>query len=142
MFNDRKAPSVDEEDCINCTQHIIEITNSGAAQDVHVGAHVWQDRTYGWYNQDCSAAIAMNGGKHQIKCLDSGNTANFDSEFGSGWLPVIRFDAGETKRFAVTFDWNRPNIVKDWSVTAWGTDHEVTVAHEDGISSKSLPYYG
>merc|ERR1712157_589156 len=50
--------------------------------------------------------------------------------------------SGETKRFAVTFDWNRPKIVKDWSVTAWGTDHEVTVAHEDGISSKSLPYYG
>lgn len=97
MFNDTKEPSVDEEDCINCTQHIIEITNSGAAQDVHVGAHVWQDRTYGWYNQDCSAAIAMYSSKHQIKCQDSGNTAKFDSEYGSGWLPVISFGAGETK---------------------------------------------
>lgn len=75
MFNDRKAPSANEEDCSNCTQHIIEITNSGAAQDVHVGAHVWQDRTYGSKHDDCAEAIEVNGSMHQIKCLDSGATA-------------------------------------------------------------------
>jgi hypothetical protein len=33
-----------------CTKHQIRITNNGADQAFHVGAHVWQDRTYAWRN--------------------------------------------------------------------------------------------
>jgi hypothetical protein len=33
------------------TQHVMNVTNeSDENQMVYVGGHVWQDRTYGWYN--------------------------------------------------------------------------------------------
>jgi len=40
------------------------------------------------------------------------------------------------------FDWERANVAKDWSVTAWGTTGEVTVANKNtGIQSQHMPQY-
>ena len=64
----------------------------------------------------------------------------FTAENGTGWLKGIEIPAGETFRFAVNLDWNRPEIVKDWSFTAWGTKSKVEVRHSEGIESKSLPF--
>jgi len=34
--------------------HTIKVKNTHDTQQaVHVGAHVWQDRTYGWYDSEC-----------------------------------------------------------------------------------------
>jgi len=41
------------------------------------------------------------------------------------------FEADQTKEVVVLFDWGRQNVVKDWSVTAWGTEHSVTVRHKN-----------
>lgn len=71
---------------------------------------------------------------------DDLNFAFFNANYGTGWLNGIEIPAGETFRFSVNFDWNRPEIVKDWSFTAWGTKSKVEVRHSEGIESKSLPF--
>jgi hypothetical protein len=39
--------------CDGCTQHVLKVTNKlNEAQEVHVGAHVWQDRGYGWFSSE------------------------------------------------------------------------------------------
>ena len=43
----------------------------------------------------------------------------------------------ETREIGVLFDWKRDNVVKDWSVTAWGTTHDVVVRHANYPSVKS-----
>lgn len=59
MFDDdgRGGEKSVEEYCFGCTQHTITVTNDARTpQDIYVGAHVWQDRTYGSYNDDCEEA--------------------------------------------------------------------------------------
>lgn len=63
----------------------------------------------------------------------------FDAHTGSGWTDAIQFAAGETREFYALFDWDRANVAKDWSVTAWGTTGEVTVAHKN--NSQHMPQY-
>lgn len=90
-------------------QHTIKITNdSESSQKIHVGSHIWQDRTYSWYNTDCSEATDWYAGQSfSIKCAESGDKASFALEYGSGWLNPIEFAAGETKEFNVSMDWAR-----------------------------------
>jgi hypothetical protein len=125
-------------------QHTIKITNdSDSAQNIHVGSHIWQDRTYSWYNDNCFEATDwMSPENFSITCNESEASANFNLEYGSAWLNPIEFAAGETKEFSVSMDWARQGIVKDFSVTAWGEGGAVTVAHADGTASASLPIYG
>ena len=141
MFNDRKAPSANEEDCSNCTQHIIDITNNGAAQDVHVGAHVWQDRTYGWYNPNCQDAM-WGHTKHRLVDVKNDDTYSytFDADTGAVWTDAMTFAAGETREFIVLLDWERANVAKDWSLTAWGTTGNVVVRNKNtSILSDHMP---
>merc|ERR1712226_1149 len=141
MLNDDSSARKTEELCNDCTPHIVRVTNDNqdSSQLIHVGAHIWQDRTYSWYNTDCNGATDWTSPKNfSIKCLSSGDKSNFNLEYGSGWLNPIEFGPGETKEFEVLLDWTRQGVVKDWSVTAWGEGGEVTVAHQDGTPSASL----
>ena len=47
MHDDPQSTDLATTDCTGCTKHMIEITNTGAPQDMWVGAHVWQARGYG-----------------------------------------------------------------------------------------------
>ena len=69
--------------------------------------------------------------------------AKFDADYGDGWLGPIEFDGNEEREFSVTLAWFRENqIIKDWSVTAWGTQAGVSVTHADGIESGTMqPFY-
>ena len=42
------------------TKHTLTVTNSGPAQTVHVGTHIWQDRSYSYQNTQCSNAINVD----------------------------------------------------------------------------------
>ena len=59
---------------------------------------------------------------------------------GDAWLPKLYLSAGESFEVEVEFNWEREGITKDWSVTAWGESGGVTVVHNDGLPSDSLPY--
>jgi len=118
------------------------VTNpSDESQKVFVGAHIWQGRTYSVNNETCTEAI-WSDDQFSIQNLQSGDTKTFNAEYGVGWLNGIEIPAGETYRFAANFDWTREEIVKDWSVTAWGTKSKVEVRHADGIESQHLPHIG
>ena len=130
--------------CSACTEHIMEVKNpSDESQKVFVGTHVWQARTYSVNNDQCKAAISTDGDSHSLWSLQEGDDLNFavfNANSGTGWLKGIEIPAGETFRFKASFDWNRPEIVKDWSFTAWGTKSKVEVRHSEGLESKSLPF--
>ena len=120
-------------------EHTITVTNTGEAQDIYVGAHVWQDRTYGWYNPSCQQAM-WSSTKHSLS--GNGSTLYFDADTGAAWTDTIRFEAGETKEFTANFDWSRLNVAKDWSVTAWGTSGEVVVRNKNtAIVTDHMPQY-
>ena len=50
MLDDPSTEKSTEYYCSGCTKHTITVKNDGPEQEIYVGAHVWQDRTYGWYN--------------------------------------------------------------------------------------------
>lgn len=56
MFDDPETTTVSHSYCDGCTKHILNVKNEGAAQNIHIGAHVWQDRTYGSKAPDCAEA--------------------------------------------------------------------------------------
>ena len=143
MLNDQTSDFVSDSYCDGCTKHSITITNDGDAQDIYVGAHVWQDRTYGWYNWDCGQAM-WSGKKHRIIDASTMDTDayTFDADEGAVWTDAMSFDAGETKEFYVVLDWTRDNVVKDWSLTAWGTSGDVSVAYKDNAyTTDKMPEY-
>ena len=49
-----------DHNCPGCTRHILKVKNEGDdEQFVFVGAHVWNERSYGWFKsdvRDCSVA--------------------------------------------------------------------------------------
>jgi hypothetical protein len=66
----------------------------------------------------------------------------FDTYPGTAWLDAIDFTENETKQFDVFFDWETKgsNVVKDWSLTAWGENHTLTVTHSDSsLTSRNMP---
>jgi len=88
--------------------HTIKIKNdSESSQKIHVGSHIWQDRTYSFDNTDCSEATDWYAPENFSITAESGDSANFALEYGSGWLNPIEFGAGETKEFNVSMDWAR-----------------------------------
>ena len=66
----------------------------------------------------------------------------FDTDEGAVWTDAMRFTPGQTKEFIVMLDWTRDNVVKDWSLTAWGTAGDVSVAYKDnGYTTDKMPEY-
>ena len=49
---------------------------------------------------------------------------------GDKYFPKMYLEAGESVTIEVEFNWNRPGITKDWSVTAWGESGPVSVTHD------------
>lgn len=61
-------------------------------------------------------------------------------EAGDVWLPKMFLSAGESVEIEVELNLDRAGVTKDWSLTAWGVQGGVTVTHNDGLTSDSLPY--
>ena len=118
------------------TRHQIKVKNEGEAQYIWVGAHIWQDRTYCWVNAHSSGACNYSSATHFF------NGAAFSPWQGSTWS-LHNFGAGEEKTFEGIFDWRVDEYERrrDWSVTAWGTNYDVTVSHALGIDSSHSPTY-
>jgi len=83
----------------------------------------------------------MNSSPHHSLYETGGSYYNgiFDANTGVKWLPVYEFEEDESKSFTVVFNWNRQGVAKDWSLTAWGTEHSVTVTHDDELESDHMP---
>merc|ERR1712195_233562 len=88
--------------------HTIKVTNdSGSSQKIHVGSHIWQDRTYSEANRNCDGATRNWRQNFSITSAQSGDSAYMNLVYGSAWLQSIEFTAGETKEFNVQMDWAR-----------------------------------
>jgi len=55
-------------------------------------------------------------------------------------MAAIDFAANESRSFIVEWDWARESITPDWSVTAWAEYGTVSVTHNDGWETDSLPF--
>lgn len=51
--------------------------------------------------------------------------------------------ANSEKIFTIVLNWSvgPEKRKRDWSVTAWGLDHELIVEHVDGIESDHFPLH-
>jgi len=113
-----------------CTRHRVQIT-SDVAQSVYVTAYTWEKRSY---PTECQK-------KNKVHSIYKENdTTVYTFKEGARQMNAIEFDEGETINFILEWDWARESVSPDWSVTAWGKLGEVTVTHEQGIESASLPY--
>ena len=132
-----------------CTKHQIRITNNGADQAFHVGGHVWQDRTYAWRNASPLTAACpemYNNPQHALYKEGSSywSGQRFNSGAGSTWFDGEVIPAGESRVYNTVWNWDADmySRKRDWSVTAWGVDHEdFTVEHVDGLASAHSPTY-
>ena len=50
--------------------------------------------------------------------------------------------AGSTRTIEVLMDWQRDNVTKDWSISAWGESGSVSVTSNEGIASDHMPSSG
>jgi len=68
----------------------------------------------------------------------------FDSGAGSTWFGSEVIPAGQSVVYDTVWNWSADaySRKRDWSVTAWGVDHEnFTVEHVGGIASDHSPTY-
>ena len=81
--------------------------------------------------------------QHFLWEIDEGtyNDYQFSTDSGSIWMEPLRFEANETKQIGTLWGWDKENVVKDFSVTAWGTEHKVTVSHANNIKTDHMPSY-
>jgi len=99
--------------------HTVKITNtSHEAQDVYVGAHVWDSRGYSWYNDDCNSVTGWSN-QHYLK--GNGQQLAINSNYPDKWLEKKMLQVGESIEVEVEFNWVT-GATRDWSVTAWGTE--------------------
>ena len=145
MLDDQQTATTASTDskCNGCTQHVLKVKNLGEAQKIHVGAHVWQDRGYGWgttEERNCSGAIYAQPHHSIYETGSDYYSGIFDAGQGDKWIPPYQFAKNEEKEFTVMLNWNREGVVKDWSLTAWGTQHGVSVTHTDpNLSTDHMP---
>ena len=68
--------------------------------------------------------------------MKTGVREKFSLTHGVGWLLDIDMQAGEEIEIMVEFNWIISGITKDWALTAWGEEGEVSVRHSLGIPSQ------
>ena len=157
MFNDPAKQNGSDKSCGHtCTRHALKIT-SHVDQTVWIGTHTWQYYGYGnseWCpNPSDELLNQLQGDSNDYSLFTFLETSELKHivfnkhtrekmtwEQGSNWLPKLFLSAGQTIEIEVELNWDRTGITKDWSVTAWGEKGGVSVNHQDGITSDSLPY--
>ena len=55
-------------------------------------------------------------------------------------MKPVTLKAGETTTIVIELDFERENITKDWSLTAWAAKGAVEVRHSDGLAKDSFPF--
>ena len=93
--------------------------------------HTWEARTY---PTECNKKNLL----HSVGVIGAPTIDTFET--GAHQMKRERFKAGEEKRYIIEFDWSRPNITPDWSITAWAENGAVSVRYEDGRESDKLPF--
>ena len=133
----------------SCTRHKLTVT-SQVDQYIWVGAHTY--RYYSYADEPTCPAhtsdplLAQLGKTSGIK--DSRKHVFFNKkersaqpwQAGDIWSGRMHVTAGESFTVEVEFNWNRSGITRDWSVTAWGESGPVSVTHDQGIATDSLPF--
>lgn len=138
----------------SCTQHRLYVKSS-VAQKVWVGAHTYTFYTYPDASGQCpvtntdpqlkSAEVftvnqVKNSNARENVIVNSRDNTKKTFTNGAGWLDVMDFEAGEEVEILVEFNWNRKGVTRDWSLTVWGVEGEVTVRHSQNLSSKHFAY--
>ena len=161
MFDDpAKKNGFDLKCGYKCTRHTVKIS-SDYAQDVWIGVHTWD--FYGYADDEKCPAMSgndtnekeeekqsnpfaflglrsSNSDDAQHVLINQNTKEKFGWDEGTIWIPKQFINGGESIEIIIEFNWNKPEVTKDWSVTAWGETSDVRVTHNDGIKSDSLPY--
>ena len=141
LGDDKEANDGDGQYCRqDCTGHSLTVT-SEVDQYVHIGAHIWQDRGYSW-SWDCADAHYSDEQTHEFIDETTGKHFSLNGGDEDVWQEPVFMAAGSSHKIKVLWDWNRPEVTKDWSVTAWGEKGNVNVVHNDGIKTRHMPSSG
>ena len=123
---------------------------SEVAQYIWVGAHTYRYYSYA-DGESCPShtndpllaklgKVSQSNDRRKHVFFNKKNKSATPWQAGDVWSPRLYVQAGESFTVEVEFNWNRAGITKDWSVTAWGESGPVSVTHDGGIRSDSLPF--
>ena len=111
-----------------CTRHNMKLT-SDVDQTVFVTPQTWDNRCLGKTCKDIPRRRSL------VRVIGH----SFFSFTDSIQLPSFEMKAGETLVLETEWDWTSSEIAHDWSVTAWGNKGPITITHNEGLESMSLP---
>lgn len=115
-----------------CTRHEFTLT-SDVDQEVIVSANLWQLRGY---PDKCDPW----GFKYNVFGIDGVDIAYW--EFGTAMLEPLQMTAGQSYTVWLELDYVDRDMMKDFSVVAWGKEGGITLTHDGGLSSKSFADVG
>lgn len=120
-----------------CTRHQFTM-RSRVSQKVYIAVSVHPMRSYTDF--ECSGAYTTVKAAHSAKVENRSNIETFDS--GTKQFQPISVEAGELLTITTEFDWTRPDITKDFSVTIWSDQDPVILVHNHGLTSRTWPTLG
>jgi hypothetical protein len=62
--------------------------------------------------------------------------------YGTLWLGPYNISAGQTQSLRVELDLLKSPLKNDWSIIAWGTTGQISIAHSDGYLTDAWPVQG
>lgn len=117
-----------------CKRTVFDVTST-VAQSLYISASLPDYTQY--YQDPCTQAA--DGATWQYVEIP-GYARLWD--YGSTSFAPITVTAGQTISVITEFDWNRPNIRNDFSVSIWGTSAAVTIKERNGKASAKNWIYG
>ena len=65
---------------------------------------------------------------HKLKKDGTSEQVSINANDGDAWLPKFKLGAGKSQSYTFDVVWDELSP-KDWSITAWGQDGEVSVTY-------------
>ena len=123
--------------CDDCVHRIMHV-HSDVTQTFHVGAHLYEKRSYG--GESTETRDCTEGPSAWVFEIDPEWPEYPSNQFndGSKWLTDLTIEAGEDRTFHVLLDW-ADGFARDWSLTVWGEDASIIVYDHDENDSMHLP---
>lgn len=102
---------------------------------VYVSAHTWDDRMTG---EDCAGRTSRTKYSYLSAAPLPYRYMFTDDVSAAGF----QMSAGQTVRFTTEWNFADEGTIPDWSVVAWAPNGGLSITHEGGWTSDSLPVLG
>jgi len=115
----------------SCTRHTFTLKSEATeVQDIYLTGHTWDKR-------GSPGSCGVDNVTHSIDHTSAPSVRTWSS--GSTQLAPFKLQPGETTQVTVEMDFRNAAVAKDWSVVAYGDKGKVTLTHNGGKTTGSLP---